>query len=196
MALFQAMFPWVVRLSMARWVSGPRQGNRDGEQTRLKQGKTVHEIWPDQPAKAAEQDTDGRWTVKFSKAKTKEDGIDLAISPPFGDNNPIAIDRRFGFIRSFAVTDAAKHDGIRLFASSSHGTTPTLRYGGCDTAYRSKANETWLERHGRISRIHHQKPKGKPMPQHMARDNAAKSRTRALVEHVFGEQKSHIGLFI
>ena len=65
-----------------------------------------------------------------------------------------------------------------------------------DTAYRSKANETWLERHGRTSRIHHKKPKGRPMPEHIRRGNATKSKTRARVEHVFGEQKSKMGLFI
>ncbi len=34
------------------------------------------------------------------------------------------------------------------------------------------------------------------MPDHIARGNATKSKTRARVEHVFGEQKSKMGLFI
>jgi IS5 family transposase len=49
---------------------------------------------------------------------------------------------------------------------------------------------------GRVSRIHHKKPKGKPMPERSARANAAKSRVRAAVEHVFAHQKDRMGLFI
>jgi hypothetical protein len=49
-------------------------------------GAKAREIWPGQPAKAAQKDTDARWTVKFSKGKPKEDGTvqgDIAI-PSFG----------------------------------------------------------------------------------------------------------------
>lgn len=46
------------------------------------------------------------------------------------------------------------------------------------------------------SRIHRRKPKGKPMPENMARANAAKSAIRARVEHVFAHQKNRYGLFI
>ena len=34
------------------------------------------------------------------------------------------------------------------------------------------------------------------MPAHMRRGNTTRSKTRARVEHVFGEQKSKMGLFI
>jgi len=106
----------------------------------------------------------------------------------------IVIDRRFGFIRSFAVTDSAKHDGkvLRTIVTTDNTASDVW----ADTAYRSKANEAFLEKHGRTSRIHHKKPKGKPMPDNIARGNATKSKTRARVEHVFGEQKSKMGLSI
>jgi IS5 family transposase len=65
-----------------------------------------------------------------------------------------------------------------------------------DTAYRSQANEKWLKRQGRISRIHRKKPRGKPMPERTATANAAKSKVRARVEHVFAHQKAKMGLFI
>ncbi len=65
-----------------------------------------------------------------------------------------------------------------------------------DTAYRSQANETWLKAQGRVSRVHRRKPKGKPMPDHVRRSNAAKSKHRARVEHVFAYQKAVMGLFI
>ena len=65
-----------------------------------------------------------------------------------------------------------------------------------DTAYRSAANEEWLARHGKRSRIHHRKSRGRPMPAHMARGNRTKSRIRTKVEHVFAEQEERMGLFI
>ena len=65
-----------------------------------------------------------------------------------------------------------------------------------DTAYRSQANEAWLKRQSRVSRIHRKKPRGKPMPERTAQANAAKSKVRARVEHVFARQKDQMGLFI
>ena len=65
-----------------------------------------------------------------------------------------------------------------------------------DSAYRSQKNETWLARNMLTSRIHRRKPKGKPMPERIARANAAKSAVRAKVEHVFSHQKNRYGLFI
>ena len=65
-----------------------------------------------------------------------------------------------------------------------------------DTTYRSQANERWLRREGRVSRIHRRKPRGKSMPERTAKANAAKSKVRARVEHVFAQQKAKMGLFI
>ena len=181
----------------ATLVSAPRQRNNEDEKTAIKQGRKADDIWPDEPAKAAQKDTDARWTVKFSKAKTKQDGTthatDIAI-PTFGYKNHITIDARFGFIRSFAVTDAAKHDGKMLRRIVTRDNTGSNVWA--DTAYRSRTNEKWLERHGRTSQIHFKKPRGQPMPDHIRRGNATRSKTRARVEHVFGELKSRMGLFI
>ena len=55
---------------------------------------------------------------------------------------------------------------------------------------------TFLSKAGKVSRIHVNKPKGKPMPKPIARGNAAKSKIRAHVEHVFAEQKNRMRLFI
>lgn len=65
-----------------------------------------------------------------------------------------------------------------------------------DTAYRSQANERWLRRNGKVSRIHRKKPRGKPMPERTAKANAVKSKGRARVEHVFAHQKDKMSLFI
>ncbi|SKA37444.1 Transposase [Consotaella salsifontis] len=100
----------------ASLVAAPRQSNTDEEKKAIKEGR-VPEEWKKRPAKLRHKDRDARWTVKFAKAKEKADGtkppVDIAI-PTFGYQNHIAIDRRFGFIRTFMATDAAAYEGARL----------------------------------------------------------------------------------
>lgn len=180
----------------ASLVAAPRQRNTLEEKAAIKAGKTAGEIWPDHPAKAAQKDTDARWTVKISRSKdqsVKRSVPELAI-PVFGYKSHIGIDRHYGFIRSYTVTDAARHDGAQLRNLVTADNTASDVWA--DTAYRSQANETWLRDRGRISRIHHRKPKGRPMPQRTRKANARKSAIRARVEHVFAAQKDRMGLFI
>ena len=59
-----------------------------------------------------------------------------------------------------------------------------------DTAYRSKANEDFMEKQGFVSKVHRKKPHLKPMPLHIQKSNAGKSVVRSRVEHVFADQKS------
>ncbi len=144
----------------------------------------------------AQKDRDARWTVKWSKAKPAEDGsprIDLAV-PAFGYKNHVGIDRRHGLIRTWTVTDAARHDGAQLPALISKANTGSDVWG--DTAYRSRANERLLAENGRRSQIHRKKPPRKPMPKHTARANGAKSKVRAAVEHVFAHEKGPMGLVV
>ena len=64
-----------------------------------------------------------------------------------------------------------------------------------DSAYRSAANETFLNKNGFVSHIHRKKPKGRAMHDTMRRANN-ESKIRSRVEHVFAEQKDRMGLFI
>tara|TARA_R110000772_G_scaffold88129_1_gene183358 strand:+ start:1406 stop:2470 length:1065 start_codon:yes stop_codon:yes gene_type:complete len=172
----------------ATLVAAPKQRNTQEEKNAIKAGKTAGEVWPDKSAKAAQKDTDARWTVKFAKARTaagRKPQIDIAI-PSFGYKNHIAIDQRFGFIRKSVVTHGARHDGSQLREVVTSDNTASDVWA--DTAYRSKKNEAWLEAHGRVSRIHRKKPRGKA--------NSVKSKVRAFVEHVFAQQKAHMGLYI
>ena len=182
----------------ASLIPAPRQHLDDGEKEAIKEGKSTAEIWPDEPAKAAQKDIDARWTVKHSKAKPVMEGEkakpDIAI-PVFGYKNHIGIDRRYGLIRTWLVSDAAAHDGARL----REGLVDRANFASdvwADTAYRSGENERYLSAIGKVSRIHRKKPKGKPMPRHIARANAAKSAVRSKVEHVFAEQKARMGLVV
>ena len=56
-----------------------------------------------------------------------------------------------------------------------------------DTAYRSRTNNAFLAKIGKVSRIHHKKPQSRPMPKRTARSNAQKSAVRARIEHVFAK---------
>ena len=181
----------------ATLVSAPKQRHSDDEKRAIKAGKSASEVWPDQPAKAAQKDTDARWTVKTGRRKNPAGSQrrmpDIAI-PVFGYKNHVVIDRAYGFIRSSAVTDAARHDGKMLRQLV---TGDNLAAGvWADSAYRSKANEAWLAGKGRVSHIHRKKPPGRAMPKATAQANARKSAVRAHVEHVFAQQKDRMGLFI
>jgi hypothetical protein len=170
-----------------------KQRNTDGEKAALKAGEVPAE-WKDNPARLRQKD---RGTVKFAKAKPKEDRepqIDIAI-PFYGYENHISIDRRHGLMRRSLVTDAAAHGGARLREGLIDQANAASEVWA-DPVYRSAANEAFLARAGKISRIHHKKPKGRPMPKPLARGNATKSRIRVRIEHVFAEQKDRMKLFI
>ena len=178
----------------ATLVAAPKQRLTDDEKAAIKAGKSAGEIWAD-PNKAAQKDTEARWTIKYSKKKADapKGQVDIAI-PTFGYKSHIMTDRAHGFIRAFKVTDAARHDGAQL---KDIVRTDILATGvWADSAYRSKANETWLAGHGLVSNIHRRKPKGRPMPDHVRRGNATKSKVRAFVEHVFADQKHRMGMKI
>jgi transposase, IS5 family len=181
----------------ASLIAVPRQRNTEDEKKAIKEGR-IPDDWQDKPAKLRQKDRDARWTVKFTKAKPREDGstppVDLAI-PVFGYQNHISIDRGFGFIRKWSVTDAAAYEGRRL----REGLLDKSNTAGgvwADTAYRSAANEVFMEKNGFVSHIHRKKPKGRAMPDAIRRANNAKSKIRSRVEHVFAEQKDRMDLFI
>jgi IS5 family transposase len=115
--------------------------------------------------------------------------------PVFGYQNHISLDRGFGFIRKWSATDAAAFEGRRL-RDGLLDKSNTASSVWADTAYRSAANEEFMERNGFVSHVHRKKPKGRPMPEAIRRANNAKSKIRSRVEHVFAEQKDRMGLFI
>ena len=177
-------------------VAAPKQRNTIEEKKAIKDGR-VPEGWKDKPAKLAQKDRDAGWTVKYTKAKPREDGsmpaVDLAI-PAFGYKNHVSIDRGFGLIRNWTTTNAAAHDGARL--EDVLDRTNTASDVWADTAYRSAKNEAMLARRGFVSRIHRKKPPGRPIPDRMRIANAQKSKVRSAVEHVFAHQKGPMGLVV
>jgi len=189
---FLAMGGQIVDASI---IAAPKQRNSEVEKAEIKAGR-IPEAWADKPAKLAQKDRDARWTVKWSKAKPAADGsprVDLAV-PAFGYKNHVGIDRRHGLIRTWAATDAARHDGAQLANLVTRANTGSGVWA--DTAYRSKSNEQHLAQRGFVSHIHRKKPPGRPMPVNVARANGAKSKVRSAVEHVFARQKGPMGLVV
>jgi transposase, IS5 family len=189
--------PMAGQIVDASLVPAPKQRNTDGEKAAIKAGKTAREIWPDAPNKAAQKDTNARWTLKIGgKVRYRPDRTPLPMIavPVFGYKSHISIDRRFGFIREAAVTSASAADGRMLKRLVT--TDNTSGDVWADSAYRSRSNEKWLAANMLKSQIHRRKPAGKPMPPATAKANGRKSSVRAHIEHVFAHQKNRFGLFI
>ena len=189
---FLAMGGQIVDASI---VAAPKQRNTDAEKREIREGR-IPAKWAKKPAKLRQKDRDARWTVKYSKAKPSDDGaprIDLAV-PAFGYKNHIGIDRTHRLIRTWMATDASRHDGAQL--PNLLDKTNTASDVWADTAYRSKANEQHLADNGMRSQIHCKKPKGKRIPERMAKANGRKSKVLSAVEHVFARQKGPMGLII
>ncbi|WP_249193762.1 IS5 family transposase [Gluconobacter wancherniae] len=181
----------------ATLLAAPKQRNTNTEKADLRAGR-IPEDWQDKPAKLSHKNRHARWTLKFTKAKRQDDGTipatDLVI-PFFGYKSYISIDRKYRFIRKWKTTDAATTDGARLREGllDKINTASTI---WADTAYRSKANEDFMEKQGFVLKVYRKKPHLKPRPRHIQRSNAGKSVIRSRVEHVFADQKSQTGLFI
>src|SRR5437868_11150532 len=57
----------------ASLVAAPKQRNSEEEKQAIKAGRILDE-WKDKPAKLRQKDREARWTVKYTKAKPREDG--------------------------------------------------------------------------------------------------------------------------
>ncbi|MEO0623157.1 MAG: IS5 family transposase [Pseudomonadota bacterium] len=176
-------------------VEAPRQRNTDGEKEDLKAGR-VPEAWAAKPAKLRQKDRDGRWTLKRGRKKIRPDGsqaMQIAV-PVYGYKSHVGADRRHRLIRTWSVTDAASHDGRAL-----PGLLDTSNTGSgvwADTAYRSRKNEKRIAAAGLVSKVHFRRAPGKPLPANRQKANAARSRVRSAIEHVFADQKHRMGLFV
>jgi len=166
------------------------------EKNTLRGGGTPAE-W--KPARRAQIDRDGRWTIKRGRKREAAPGaghqrqVDIAV-PVFGYKNHVGIDREFGFLRRYTVTHGAAYDGGQLGAVLDRDNTASDVWA--DTAYRSAANLDLLERRGLKPQFQRKKPRGRAMPVHIARGNATRARVRSRVEHIFAAQKCRLGLVV
>lgn len=150
-------------------------------------------------ARTRQIDRDGQWTIKRGRKPTapskdvRRQGAEIAV-PVFGYKNHIGIDRAHGFIRRFAVTHAARHDGSQLGGVLDPANTASDVWA--DTAYRGRVNIALLAKRGLVAQFQRAKPRGKPMPAHIARGNATRARVRSRVEPVFAAEKRRMGLIV
>lgn len=161
-------------------------------------GGATPEAWT--RTRKAQTDHDARWTPKRGRKRppaengqAKRQAVAIAV-PVFGDKSRLGIDRRHGLIRAWTVTHAAAHDGGRL--GPILDPDGTARGVGADTACRSVKNRARLARRGHVGHLQRRKPRGRPMPRHVARGNATRGRVRAVVEPVFAAQKRRLGLLV
>jgi hypothetical protein len=152
------------------------------------------------PARRAQIDRDARWTLERGRrrppaedGRSKRQAVAIAV-PVFGYESHLGIDRAYGPIRTWTVAHAAAHEGAQLGALLDPANTASGVWA--DTAYRSAANLELLARRGRVGHLQRKKPRGRPMPRHVARGNAKRGEVRAAVEHVFAAQKRRLGLVI
>lgn len=174
----------------------PRLGK--DEKQAVRQGK-VPEGWS--KARTRQVDREGRWTIRRGRKRPKPpDGTqqrtaagEIAV-PVVGYKNHLSIDRAYGLVRRFVVTDAARHDGGQLGAVLDPENTASDVWA--DTAYRSEADLGLLQRRGLKPQFQRAKSRGKPMPPNVARGNRTRARVRSLVEHVFATEKCRMGLVV
>jgi IS5 family transposase len=168
------------------------------EKAAIRRGDTP-DGWP--PKRRAQIDRDARWTLKRGRKRPpteqrtphKRQAVAIAI-PVFGYKNHVGIDRGHGLIRTWTVTHAAAHDGGQL--RELLDTSNTASRVWADTAYRSAANLALLAKRAMVGHLQRPKPRGKPMPAHIRRGNASRSKVRAAVEHVFAAQKQRLRLVV
>jgi IS5 family transposase len=157
-------------------VSAPKQRNSREENETVKDGKTPDD-WERKPAKNRQKDKDARWTKNERSY--------------FGYKNHIGVDRRHKFVRRYVVSDASVHDSQKLEDVLDASNTASDVWA--DSAYRSKEIEKTLAERGLKSRIHRRAYRNRGLSEAQKAANKMRSKVRARVEHVFGDQKNGMG---
>ena len=158
-------------------VPAPRQRNSRDDNALVKAGETPAD-WEAHPDKNRQKDKDARWTKKHGKSH-------------FGYKNHIGIDRRHKLVRRYAVSSASVHDSQKLDDVLDANNTASGVWA--DSAYRSAETEAKLATRGMTSHIHRRGSRGKPLTAREEAANKTRSKVRARVEHVFGNQQGSMG---
>ena len=168
------LMPRVARSSMPAWSTCRRTGTRVTRTSRSKEGK-MPDGWDDKPNMKRQKDEDARWTKKHGKSH-------------YGYKNHINIDKEHKLIRRYAVTDASVHDS-QVFDEVLDDENSD-RSIWADSAYRSQAREEQLREQGYKSRIHRKGSSRRALNKQEQATNHRRSKVRARVEHVFGDQRT------
>jgi IS5 family transposase len=164
----------------ATFVDVPRQRNTKKENEEIKEGK-IPEEWEkeENKHKKAQKDVDARWAIK-NKEKH------------YGYKNHIKIDKKSKIIITHRTTSAEVHDSQEL--KNLIDTEKDKRIYG-DSAYTGEEVQSCIPE-TIVNRIHEKGYRDHPLTKTQKKNNTAKSRIRARVEHVFASINHFGGIFI
>jgi len=164
----------------ATFVDVPRQRNTGKENEEIKEGK-IPEKWEGEENrhKRAQKDVDARWAVKNKEVH-------------YGYKNHIKMDKKSKIITRYRVTGAEVHDSQELKNLVEKKKDKRL-YG--DSAYTGEEVQKCIPKKV-LNRIHERGYRDHPLTKTQERNNTAKSRIRARVEHVFGAMNHFGGITI
>lgn len=167
------------RIIDASFVIAPRQRNTREENSMIKEGRG-NELWNDNPHKKCHKDIDARWTKKRGETF-------------YGYKQHAKVDKRNKIILSYDTTSASVHDtqGFeQLLDESDKGKELYL-----DAGY--VGQEDIVEKYEMNPIICEKGTRNHPLTEEQQLNNRKKSKTRCLVEHVFGfEEQSMRGLVV
>jgi IS5 family transposase len=164
----------------ATFVDVPRQRNTKEENKEIKEGKTPKE-WEKKKNrhKKAQKDTDARWATKNKEVH-------------YGYKDHINVDKKSKIITEYEVTSAEVHDSQELKDLIDPEKDRRI-YG--DSAYTGEEVQKCIPE-GVQNRIHEKGYRNHPLTKTQERNNRAKSKIRAGVEHVFARMHQFGGIAI
>jgi len=164
----------------ATFVDVPRQRNTKEENDEIMEGRTPGE-WEKKKnrKKKAQKDVNARWITKNKERH-------------YGYKNHVNTDKKSKIITKYRVTSAEVHDSQELKNLINKKKDRRL-YG--DSAYTGEEVQKCIPKKI-LNRIHEKGYRNRPLTKTQKRENTAKSKIRARVEHVFGAMHHYGGLFI
>src|SRR5262249_16743067 len=128
--------------------------------------------------KNAQKDKDARWTKKNDASF-------------YGYKNHLGVDKAHKLIRKWDATDASVHDSQKL--DDVLDLSNTGKGVWADSAYRSVQIEAGPKARGLQSHIPRRAARQRPLSEPHKSANPTRSKVRARVQHVFGQQQSSMG---
>jgi IS5 family transposase len=150
----------------ATFVDVPKQRNSREENKEIGEGKTP-EGWEKKPNKKRQKDVDARWMTKNKERH-------------YGYKDHIKIDQETKLITQFTVTSAEVHDSREL--KNLVDKKDKVLYA--DSAYTGEEVQRCIPKRTK-KRIQEKGYRNRPLTKRQKRNNTAKSKIRARVEHVF-----------
>lgn len=158
----------------ASFVEVPRQRNSREENADIKQDATPLSFGKQgkhgKRHTLCQKDRDARWMTKNGERH-------------YGYKNHVNADENTKLITKFTTTSAAPHDSTE-FENLIDETDNRVH---ADSAYRSEEIERYLQSIQCESQIHERAYRNKPLSEEQKKTNTYKSKTRAKVEHIFGD---------